>query len=425
MGEKALVQFEPQYLESDFANLKWAQPVSLAIPWFPNSASPSTYSSLTNSDEMDSTNIDDQYKQYLPIISIYEKPGRRGAKNRQESRLLWKETLTNLPRFYQKSVNNAKLLESDFEFLFKEEEKENRLRVRGSITMSIYWALLPNDAKSIIDSTSAETLFDEEKRQIKQMIDLKQIDQTLHDLRYLDTISLEHFAIDSSIIDDSMRRIQLMDLCLRQKYHIELNTTLLEKENITKRRGSKAAGVKESVSKLPPGILCTDEEFESNKRFQMLLYRSNIANRHSHNLRFLPLTNVTSVMLQHLVASEKTEKRSFDLLLEYIRTSCEEQEKRIAGLTKTKRKKRKNADGEGLIFHDWCLATSSKDGGSKRQLLMSTPNWLQTIVQVLDKGNLEREYSTSADSFSGGYFPPGRILTLEDIIREEPVESFE
>src|SRR5699024_3755350 len=139
-----------------------------------------------------------------------------------------------------------------------------------------------------------------------------------------------------------------------------------------------------------------------------------------HQLRFIPLTNVTDVMLQNVMLNEKTEKLSIEILLEYVRSSCEEQEKRIqstgaATTVKKKRKKKKNStDGGSRIFQEWCLATSNR--GGTNQLLMSAHNWVQTIAQVLDKLELQQQQHTSPSpsgdlATSGGFFNSSRILT--------------
>ena len=414
------MQFEPIYLQSDFANPTWNQSVTIAFPWFKNTQH-SDYVSLSKTDspsDINQSNVEDYCEKYLPVISIYEKT----SESTLDSKLVWQVPLTELPRFYQKSIDHAKHFETKFETAFKKDKNVNRLRIKGTFQLCTFWASIPCDAKTVAESSTAELVFDQEKRQIKRMTDLKVVDQALHNLRYLNAISLEAYATDDSSSTDSMRRIQLIELCLRQKYYIELNSDLLLKDTQKSKQNDQS---EEAANQKDLGTFCKEEEIEQNKRFQLMIYRNNGASRNQRTLRFIPLNNVTDVMLQNAMLSDKAEKISMELLLEFIQSSCQDQLKRLQGVYRKKTKKKRNADNGAKIFHDWCLLVSAHDGSASRQF-MSASNLIMTIVQVLEKIDSDQQSPNSEAAHNNGFFSANsRILSYEDIIREDTMESLE
>ena len=472
-------------------------------------------SSLTDTSESHN-----EYNQYLPTILIYEKFStisnsikRDHQQNQQQPKLIFQYIIDDLPRLYQKSLTNAKMIEIEFNYFDKNDNKQNEKssnRIKGKLKFSLFWSSVPKMTTAIDDNNKIrsttinehkksskkitekklyfyELIIDQEKRHIKMMSNLNVINQTLHDLRYLSVINWSNIGnIDYNNVEVqesvTMRKIHLMDLLLRQKYQFELDSVLKNNNTINnkkrKQKISEESRNKESTiisidhehnqqRILSYGVFCADEYIEQNKRFQLLIYRNNNYHKQPQLLNFIPLNNITDVMIQQIMLNEKSEQLSMELLLNYIRKSTEDQMIRLRGSRnvhdkrRTMKKKKKNVTNRNevneidvddckltKIFHDWCLSTAkftsekmksieimpnSNSVSNRNQCLLiyNSKHWIQTIGQVLEKldkldhqqkqelinsSNVNEENSINPGEFNGGQ---RRIVTLSDIVKED------
>lgn len=312
---------------------------------------------------------------FLPTLTVEEKlPG-------EEKRPLGSVTLDTFPHFNQKSPGKGEEVSKRIEISDSED------KVDASIRFLTYWNTVP----SVLENNSAtvrqlELMFDSEKRKIKEIENLDQIHQRLHDLHYM--------ANEDG--NDYQRQIDLMQLLLQQKYQIEF-ANLHAKQNKLK---TKATKLEKEPKQFPDGIFCSDEEIENSKRFQMMILR-NSGDSHYRDYRFMPLTS-TDVLLSN-TGSQRSEKFSTDLLLEFIRQSGEKQAKRLEDPDESTTES---------IDHRWCMTAVNPTTRSN-----SPSSWLQTVANVLHRLRQDN-YSLYADGSNQ------QIVSINQIVSEPIIEAF-
>ncbi|OTF78089.1 hypothetical protein BLA29_001672, partial [Euroglyphus maynei] len=249
--------------------------------------------------------------------------------------------IKSLPAPRMNSRQRSIRIEETFQCSYDETpgKKKPKISVEGSLEFQMFWSSLP---ETNIDQDLFD-MYDAEKRQIKQITDLKQIEQWIHDIRY--QMDFADFTKDDQL--DYHRQIELMQILLRQKYHHELSALYEGKKlKLNKLTITDDGGEDHSHQSSEDGSFCTMEEIEQNKRFQMMIQRSQGQVDHRHQ-RFLPLTNTDVLFINDNQSINKLEKSSTNKLLEFVRLSSKQQSDRIL------------EDGDQnedsvVICHEWC-----------------------------------------------------------------------
>ena len=288
----------------------------------------------------------------------------------------------------QKSIRFEETFQCSYNETLSKKKSKNSLE--GSLEFQMFWSSIP---ESNIDLDLFD-MYDSEKRQIKQMTDLERIDQWLHDIRY------QVDFVDSTNHDDQLdyhRQIELMQILLRQKYHIELSALYEGK----KLKLNKLTTVDDGDHYHPSnedGSFCTMEEIEQNKRFQMMIQRRQGQVDH-RNQRFLPLTD-TDVLFINDQSTNKLEKSSTNKLLEFVRLSSMQQIDRIS-------ESDPNEDSV-VICHEWCAGIDDQS---------SFNSWYKTAACVLIQ-IWEHSIESNTEQQIGS-----EIVSLDEIIKEQTFDT--
>lgn len=292
--------------------------------------------------------------------------------------------LSGLPNFKYKSLNKTDQVEKRFQIDLEDN------KIEGIFRFSTFWSQLPSKINET-GSSEIGLLFDEEKQNIQSINDVNEINQRLHELRY--SMKIMDKGDD---VEEYQRHLNLMQLLVQQKYQLEFSS-LYEKQ---RKLNTSLANSNEET--FPDGTFCSDEEIESNKRFQMMILR-NTRDVNYRDYRFMPLTS-TDVLLAN-VPNQKNEKLAIDVLLDFLSDSCESQEKKV---------KNKDTPDKVSIDHQWCLAPNNPDG------LGQEINWLHIASKVMHR---IRQNNFKVDFKSEDSFNNTEIFSLNQIITEQPIES--
>lgn len=224
----------------------------------------------------------------------------------------------NLPSTKINSKLKSVKVVENFDKLYENVNDDKKWKkIEGLIEFKMYWITLPSEDCL---TTINEQLFwnDKESDQIRKLDNLADVDQWLHDLHY--QFDLVLFSNDT---DQYHRQIELMQLLLKKKYQLISNQQI---DNNKKRQMLICRNENEVINDEKAfgddGTFCTDEEIETNKRYNMMINRNN-GHINYRDYRFMPLTNTDLLLINP--RTEENEKSFINILIEFIKTSCQHQ----------------------------------------------------------------------------------------------------
>ncbi|KAH9516236.1 Coiled-coil and C2 domain-containing protein 2A [Dermatophagoides farinae] len=299
--------------------------------------------------------------------------------------------IKSLPSSRINSRQRSIRIEETFQCLYDEipSKKKSKNSVEGSLEFRMFWSSLP---ESNID-LDLFVMYDVEKRQIKQMAELKQIEQWLHDIRYQVDFSDSTKTEDHDDQLNYHRQIELMQLLLRQKYNLEI-AALYEEKKLHLNKLTYPDVYDNHHQSSEDGSFCTTEKIEQNKRFQMMIQRQ----QGQVDYRFLPLTN-TDVLFINDQTNNKLEKSSTNKLLDFIRLSSKQQFDRILGEDQN--------DDSVVIFQKLYSAIDDQS---------QLNSWYKAVTGVLTQ---IWEHSIKLDNKQ----TEPEIISLNEIIKEQTFDN--